>query len=263
MTAEILKALSGLDANNANHWTADGQPRIETVRMLAADGSLTRDQVREAAPDFSRTNTNLGSSDAGAESNTSATSSATAAPVPTPGTATQNATVAAAAALQPNSLPGHPPQTDAAGVTTGIQLPANADCTALSDPEGDYQQAVNGGTEDTKGADGDSPLNDEQRNELRYLQDHISELQGHREKIDRAIADAQQRADALVSIEAAAKKEDPMIAYKKHVEGQVAERAAQQREQREALARMGGVQPGRSPLDEALAAANKNGRRKL
>lgn len=253
MTAKILKALSGLDANNANHWTADGQPRIETVRMLAADGSLTRDQVREAAPDFSRTNTNLGSSDAGAESNTSATSSATAAPVPTPGTATQNATVAAAAALQPNSLPGHPPKTDAAGVPTGIQLPADADSTSLSDPEGDYQQAVNG----------DSPLNDEQRNELRYLQDHISELQGDREKIDRAIADAQQRADALVSIEAAAKKEDPMIAYKKHVEGQVAERAAQQREQREALARMGGVQPGRSPLDEALAAANKNGRRKL
>lgn len=253
MTAKILKALSGLDANNANHWTADGQPRIETVRMLAADGSLTRDQVREAAPYFSRTNTNLGSSDAGAESNTSATSSATAAPVPTPGTATQNATVAAAAALQPNSLPGHPPQTDAAGVPTGIQLPANADGTSLSGPEGDYQQAVNG----------DSPLNDEQRNELRYLQDHISELQGDREKIDRAIADAQQRADALVSIEAAAKKEDPMIAYKKHVEGQVDERAAQQREQREALARMGGVQPGRSPLDEALAAANKNGRRKL
>lgn len=253
MTAKILKALSGLDANNANHWTADGQPRIETVRMLAADGSLTRDQVREAAPDFSRTNTNLGSSDAGAESNTSATSSATAAPVPTPGTATQNATVAAAAALQPNSLPGHPPQTDAAGVPTGIQLPANVDGTSLSDPEGDYQQAVNG----------DSPLNDEQRNELRYLQDYISELQGDREKIDRAISDAQHRADALVSIEAAAKKEDPMIAYKKHVEGQVAERAAQQREQREALARMGGVQPGRSPLDESLAAANKNGRRKL
>ena len=52
--SKILEALGKLDPANENHWTADGLPRIETVRMLAGDQSITREQITAEAPDFSR-----------------------------------------------------------------------------------------------------------------------------------------------------------------------------------------------------------------
>ena len=53
--SKILEALGKLDPANENHWTADGLPRIETVRMLAGDQGITREQITAEAPDFSRT----------------------------------------------------------------------------------------------------------------------------------------------------------------------------------------------------------------
>lgn len=55
MTNKIVEALLKLDVKNDNHWTADGLPRLDTVKMLASDQSLTRDSVAAAAPGFSRT----------------------------------------------------------------------------------------------------------------------------------------------------------------------------------------------------------------
>lgn len=55
MSAQIHAALQQLDPQNDNHWTEDGLPRIETVRFLAKDSKLTRDDITKAAPDFSRT----------------------------------------------------------------------------------------------------------------------------------------------------------------------------------------------------------------
>ena len=55
MTNKIVEALLKLDVKNDNHWTADGLPRLDTVKMLASDQTLTRDSVAAAAPDFSRT----------------------------------------------------------------------------------------------------------------------------------------------------------------------------------------------------------------
>lgn len=52
--SKILEALGKLDTANDNHWTADGLPRIETVRMLSGDQSITREQITAEAPDFSR-----------------------------------------------------------------------------------------------------------------------------------------------------------------------------------------------------------------
>lgn len=51
---QIQKALSSLDVNNDNHWTADGLPRLETVKLLSGDQSITRESVTSAAPGFSR-----------------------------------------------------------------------------------------------------------------------------------------------------------------------------------------------------------------
>ena len=55
MNDKILDALKKLDVENANHWTTDGLPRLETVRMLAGNQSITREQVSLAAPGFTRT----------------------------------------------------------------------------------------------------------------------------------------------------------------------------------------------------------------
>ena len=53
---KILEALAKLDVANDNHWTGDGLPRIDTVRMLVANPGLGRDDITKVAPDFSRQN---------------------------------------------------------------------------------------------------------------------------------------------------------------------------------------------------------------
>jgi hypothetical protein len=53
---QIQKALSGLEVGNDNHWTQDGLPRLETIKLLAGDQSITREAVTAAAPGFSRAN---------------------------------------------------------------------------------------------------------------------------------------------------------------------------------------------------------------
>lgn len=52
--SKITEALSKLDPSNDNHWTQDGLPRLDTVKILAGDPSLTREAVTAAAPDFNR-----------------------------------------------------------------------------------------------------------------------------------------------------------------------------------------------------------------
>lgn len=52
--SKILEALGKLDPSNDNHWTNDGLPRIDTVRMLAADPTITRETITAEAPNFSR-----------------------------------------------------------------------------------------------------------------------------------------------------------------------------------------------------------------
>ena len=54
MSQAITSALKALDTGNDNHWTADGLPRLDTVKMLASDPTLTREKVADAAPSFTR-----------------------------------------------------------------------------------------------------------------------------------------------------------------------------------------------------------------
>ena len=51
---KILAALLKLDVNNDAHWTTDGLPKIEMVRMLAANPTLTRAELTDASPEFTR-----------------------------------------------------------------------------------------------------------------------------------------------------------------------------------------------------------------
>jgi hypothetical protein len=54
MSANILHALGQLDPANENHWTADGAARLETVKLLAKDPTVTRERIAAVAPGFSR-----------------------------------------------------------------------------------------------------------------------------------------------------------------------------------------------------------------
>lgn len=53
---KVIESLKQLDVENDNHWTADGLPRLDTVRMLASDAGLTREKLEAIAPGFNRTN---------------------------------------------------------------------------------------------------------------------------------------------------------------------------------------------------------------
>lgn len=54
MSKQIKDALAKLDPANPNHWTDDGLPRMDTIKILSGDPSLTREQVTTAAPAFNR-----------------------------------------------------------------------------------------------------------------------------------------------------------------------------------------------------------------
>ena len=54
MSKNITDALSKLDPANDNHWTQDGLPRLDTIKILSGDPSLTRELVTGAYPDFNR-----------------------------------------------------------------------------------------------------------------------------------------------------------------------------------------------------------------
>ncbi len=52
-------ALSKLSADNDNHWTADGKPKIETIKMFSQGQAVDRAYLDAEFPDFNRTNTTL------------------------------------------------------------------------------------------------------------------------------------------------------------------------------------------------------------
>lgn len=51
---KIQEALKQLDPKNDNHWTAEGAPRLETLRLLAADTSISRDDVNSVDQSLTR-----------------------------------------------------------------------------------------------------------------------------------------------------------------------------------------------------------------
>ncbi len=53
-TINIVEALDKLDSTNDEQWTAQGLPRVEIVTALLGVEELTRKEITEAAPDFTR-----------------------------------------------------------------------------------------------------------------------------------------------------------------------------------------------------------------
>lgn len=56
---KVKEALSKLDAGNDNHWTQDGKPKVDTVKMYSKGEAVTRELLDEHFPDFNRDNTEL------------------------------------------------------------------------------------------------------------------------------------------------------------------------------------------------------------
>lgn len=54
LKTKIASALSQLDHKNPEHWVDDGLPRTSVVRTLAADETITRQNINETAPGFAR-----------------------------------------------------------------------------------------------------------------------------------------------------------------------------------------------------------------
>lgn len=98
---EIKDALAKLDPANPNHWTDDGLPRMETVKFLSGNASLTREQVTTAAPEFNREAALAAQQGAG-----------TPAATPAPGTAESAAAGAVQAATPADDAAPAPPTVD-------------------------------------------------------------------------------------------------------------------------------------------------------
>ncbi len=86
----IVEALAALDVDNDEHWTDDGAPRMSVLKDLTGQ-DVTRQQVTDAAPKFSRGNpstdagdddTNEGDAADGADSDSGDGESTTEAPSP-------------------------------------------------------------------------------------------------------------------------------------------------------------------------------------
>ena len=52
----LIEALLDLDPENQNHWTSEGLPKVDALRFATANPALTRDEITEAAPLFTREN---------------------------------------------------------------------------------------------------------------------------------------------------------------------------------------------------------------
>lgn len=54
--AKIAELLQKLDASNENHWTADGSPRLETVKFNNGGEAVSREDIDEHFKDFNKAN---------------------------------------------------------------------------------------------------------------------------------------------------------------------------------------------------------------
>lgn len=231
MTDKIIKALRELDVNNDNHWTDAGLPRIETVRLLAGNGSLSRDEVNAAAPGFNRQNPTL---------ENPATSAPAAAPVPTPPPAPVTPVAAPAA-----PLPG-------------------AEIAAAT---GENGTATTDAGDSTDGADSQAAVLDmvsiaeERARDLASMQNYMSRLEGEREALSAEIDKVRREIDKAILEESEKPAEDPMIAWRQNLSKEVENRIAFQKEFGPKIKALGELPKLRSPLDSAMAAQNDRKRR--
>lgn len=129
MTAKLQAALQQLDVANDNHWTSDGLARLETVRLLAGDQSLTREALLQAAPGFTRATPTLQRPEVPGKAPQAPAKAAEAAPAASP------TTPAAAAPSGPETQERSDAQPADPGEETALQAAQRVHDAALRESE--------------------------------------------------------------------------------------------------------------------------------
>lgn len=228
MTNKILEALLKLDVQNNNHWTADGLPRLDTVKMLASDQTLTREQVAVAAPGFSRT-TATGYTAPSAEQAPQTQS-------PQGSTEQQQSVAPAAQQAAPSAEQG----------TSSLDKPDDLDAGQAQQRS---MEAVGTGATDEVEA---------LQAELAEQEELVSEIRRHKAKVDAEFDKARKREDELrMKLESLRPNDNTTDAIQGYLASQ--RKALEQRAARQQLIKDSGISLKelasglRSPIDSAMA----------
>lgn len=229
MTNKIVEALLKLDVQNNNHWTADGLPRLDTVKMLAADQSLTREQVAVAAPGFSRTT-------ATGYTAPSAYQQAPQAQGQHGSTEQQQSAAPAAQQTAPSTEQG----------ASSLDKPDDLDAGQAKQPT---MEAVGSGATDEIAA---------LQAELAEQEELVSEIRNHKAKVDAEFDKARKREDELrVKLESLRPTDNTTDAIQGYLASQ--RKALEQRAARQQLIKDSGISLKelasglKSPIDSAMA----------
>ena len=226
MSQKIIEALKKLDPTNDNHWTADGSPRLDTVKMLAADQGLTRDMVTIAAPGFSRANNTLA------------------------GTGTPGQTVVTPPVTPPSS-------TQAPAVT-------DTDGTSVTDTDGTSDNDTEGASDNVEETpiDGESEEVTAARKVLKDARTKHETLTANAAKLKIEIQEAAKAEDdaydALLELTGVETTTDAIQGYHASQLRVLEDRSKRIKALRESGYSLKDFMPGKAPIDSALA--RKNGR---
>lgn len=247
MTVKLVDALRKLDPGNDSHWTSDGMPRLETVKLFAADAALTRDVVTAAAPGFSRTNPEpLGVAKA---------------PPDEPMT---RASVDAALAALPADYK------DPDFVVTGMRSHFGALFTDAD--EAKVRELVKSGDgDDQEDGLGDGRNDDQQpqsetangEDPLQATRARLEEAVAAKAKADKELAQAVAANDAAID---AAQRAGPAETFQDHLQAyfarqgeHLAARAAQKQRIKDAGVNLKDLMPTKAPIDQAMLRKNTRG----
>lgn len=246
MSQAILTALKSLDIGNDNHWTADNLPRLDTVKMLAGDQTVTRDTVNSAAPGFNRENA--------ATYEPPAQEAALAEPSEPPATTTESAQPesGAAAAVAPAPPPASPVQPTLA--STDEQGNDSEDNFSEGKPE---QPQVEESTDDS--------------NEIESLEAQVASAESEIAEVEKALAEGKsllikkrQACDDLINkLVAIRPKDDTPSAIQQYLASQ--KKLLHERGERRKLISESGLDlkqlaaDVKSPLDAALSRRKTKG----
>lgn len=260
MGEKIREALLKLDVSNDNHWTADGQPRVDTVKLLAADPSVTREMIEEAIPGFTREN-------AAGAAGLSALAAAVPATAPEP-QAGQGVTgdphpIGAGAAPQASQAPEGPAESAAGAADAGDGGDTAADPAANAGDETEQPEV-----EDTAGTiDADA---------LAAVEAELEEVQAELVEMRKLQAQVEEGIGVLMAREAAvhdklmelkpSERESNMSAIQAYLASQ--RRNLEHRAARKELIADSGIDLAqlakdlKAPIDVAIARANAPGQRR-
>lgn len=236
MSEKIIAALRQLDVTNDNHWTSEGQPRIDTVKLLSGDQTVTREAIGQAVPGFVRARAEelLPKAAAPAPSAPATPPAAPAAPAPAP---------------QAAQAPQEPARTLEQALTGDAN--GSQEATAIGDAE---KLQVQEGFEALFGP----PQN------LQEAQRRLDRLLAEKADLESEIKEAQAAVDSFLEAESKAVGNSAFsTALSGYLEGQQAirdQRAARQEAMRGV--RLSEFLPAKSKIDEAFQARRGRGNKR-